>query len=318
MQQRDNSPEALIEDNSQEAGDDYSSLLDDSADLGHDPEAMDTEEVDAADENPDEEDSGESDGQDAESISDEAKVKLDGRDVSVRELKETFSTFQRKAQEYAETDKVREVQAREAIATIQERAAEQIATLAQGINDLVLPGVDMNMLSRLRLEDPAKAGELLTNLQIVERWKTDMMGKAGEIWKQAQAQREEAGRKQQQATMELLQTESAKLADKKWFNDDFKNRARTFLKSHGIPEQVIGQLSYAGAMEIINKAMAYDKAKATMKQGKQPNQALKQVPASGKQREATGKQRAEAAFSQAKKSGSRKDTARAYSSLLGG
>lgn len=317
MNEHDNLPGAADGDNSQAAEPDYSSLLDDSDGLDiQDPNEVDK--ADDADDDSREDDPDEKpDGQDDKSLSDEATVKLDGRDVSVRELKETFTTFQRKAQEYAQADTEREVQARTAIANVQEEAANRIATLAQGINDLVLPGVDMQMIARLRLEDPARAGELLTNLQIVERWKTDMMSKAQELMGQSQRQREEAQRKEQTAQAELIQAEAAKLSDKKWFNEDFKNRARSFLKSHGIPEQLIAQISYAGAMEIINKAMAYDKAKATMKQGKQPG-VNTQVPASGKPREATTRQRADAAFAQARKSGSRSDTARAYSSLLGG
>lgn len=320
MSAQDTQLGAATGDNSQADQADYASLLGESDGLDiEDPNEIPEQDAADAEDEHDEESEGEdkADGQDAKSITDEATVKLDGRDVSVRELKETFTTFQRKAQELAQVDSQREYQARTAIASVQEEAAHRVAAMAQGINDLVLPGIDMQAIARMRLEDPARAGELLTNLQIVERWKNDMMAKAKELWDQGQAQRSEADQKQKTAQTELLQAEAQKLSQAKWFNDDFKGRARSYLKSHGIPEQFVGQLNYAGAMEILHKAMSYDKAQASIKAGKQPSQSAQQPSASGKAKEATNRQRADAAFQTARKTGSRKDAARAYSSLLG-
>jgi hypothetical protein len=307
-------------DNSPADEPEYASLLDESdgLDIADPNDQTEQDAADADPDAPDEGDDGKTDGRDAISVTDDATLKLDGKDVTVRELKETFTTFQRKTQEYAEADVQREVQARSAIAAVQEEAAQRVATIANSINDLVLPGVDMSVISRLRLEDPAKAGELLTNLQIVERWKNDMMAKANELWNQSQNQRTAADQKRMQAQNELLQSEGAKLADAKWFNDDFKIKAKSFLKSHGVPEAFASQIPYAGGMEIIRKAMAYDKAHADLKAGKQPSQSP-QVPASGKAREATARQRAAQAFDAATKpSATKRDTARAYASLLGG
>lgn len=322
MKTVDNQAGAAQGDNTTQAEADYGSLLEDSDNLAIEDPNLADELADGQDDperDPEGEQEGEDkpDGQDAKGIQDEVTIKLDGRDVSVRELKETFTTFKRKTQEYAEAETTREVQARTAIANVQEEATQRIVALAQGINDLVLPGIDMQAIARLRLEDPDQAGRLLANLQIVERWKTDMMTKANELWQSSQAQRKQAADKQNQAQLTLVQAEAEKLSGAKWFNDDFKIKAKSFLKSHGIPESFAGQIPYAGGMEVIRKAMLYDKAQAELKRGKQPSQQA-QVSASAKPRDANTRQRADAAFAQARKTGSRRDTARAYTSLLGG
>jgi hypothetical protein len=316
--QDDNQALAADGDNQEQAG--YNSLLEEAGELDiPDPDTLEegaddepADDAEEADEKP------ESDEQDVKAaVSDEAKVTLDGREVTVRELKETFSTFRRKTQEYAEVDQQREHQARTAIATVQERAANQIAAIAQNINDLVLPGVDLQAINRLRLEDPARAGELLTQLQIVEQWKQQMFGKASELMTQAERQKQEAEQRNSSARSQLLQAEAEKLNGAKWFNDDFRIKAKSFLKSHGIPEQFAGQIPYAGAMEIINKAMRFDAAQKKIAQGKQPSQ-QSQVPTSAKTREGSSKQKADALFSAARKTNSRQDKAKAYTSLLGG
>lgn len=266
----------------------------------------------------DESDAPKADGQDAAPIKDEATLEVDGRKVTVAELKDTFSTFKLKAQQLAETDQRREVEARTAIATVQENAAQQIAALANGINDLVLPGIDMQAITRLRLEDPARAGELLSSLQIVEQWKSQMLGKAGELWQQAQAQRKTAQDNAERDRMALLQAEGERLGGEKWFTEDFRTKARGFIKSMGLPAAVAEQAThYAGAVKIIRMAMQYQDAAKRLKDGKQPVQAA-QVPASGRAREATPKQQATALFAQARKTGDRRVTAKAYTSLLGG
>lgn len=292
---------------------DYASLLDDSD--GLDIPDPDQEAADADDAPPDEDgDAPKADGPGA--IADDAKLQLDGRDVTVAELKETFTTFQRKTQEYAEADQQREVQARTAIAHTHERAAQQIAVIVQGISDLVLPGIDMQAIARMRLEDPARAGEMLSSLQIVERWKTDMFAKGGEMWKQAQTQRQAAEQKSESSRDELLAREGQKLQSAKWFTDDFRTKARNCFKSHGVPEHFAGGIPYAGVVEMVRKVMAYDLGMAKLKAGKQPSQTA-QAPASGRAPAASTKQQSDGLFAQARKTGDRRTTARAYSSLLG-
>ena len=292
---------------------DYASLLDDSDGLDI-PEPNE----DAADANADEPEN-EGDAQKADgpgAIADDAKLQLDGRDVTVAELKETFTTFQRKTQEYAEADQQREVQARTAIAHTHERAAQQIAVIVQGISDLVLPGIDMQAIARMRLEDPARAGEMLSSLQIVERWKTDMLAKGGEMWKQAQTQRQAADAKTASSRDELQASEAQKLQPEKWFTDDFRTKARSFLKNHGVPENYAGEIPYAGMVKVVRMAMEYERGMAKLKAGKQPSQTA-QAPASGRAPAASTKQQSDGLFAQARKSGDRRTTARAYSSLLG-
>lgn len=298
---------------------DYAALLGASEGLDIDePEDADPEEG-AADEGEGDEpdDSDGQDAKDAKPASDDVTVDVDGRKVTVRELTDTFRTFSRKAQEYAEADTAREVHARQAVATIQEQAAHQVAVMAQRINDLVLPGIDLSTIARVRQEDPAKAAELLTTLQIVEQFKVQMMAEANKLAAQSRQQREAADRKRADAMADLTRAEAEKLSAAKWFNDDFKAKAVKFLERHGIPRQAISQLNYAGAMEIINKAMRFDAAKKQAKEGKQPSQATQQVSASGKSRTPTTRQAQDAAFAAARKSGTRRDAARAYTSLLG-
>lgn len=299
-------------DTQQPAEPDYASLLGDSEALEID-EPQDPDEADAAD--GEDEDPDGQDAKQAKPASEDVTVDVDGRKVTVRELTDTFRTFSRKAQEYAETDTRREVEARNAVATIQEQAAQQVAVLANRINDLVLPGIDLAAISRMRMEDPAKASELLTTLQIVERFKTDMMAEAQKLFGQGQKQRQLADQKRMDSMAELTRSEAQKLAAAKWYTDDFKGKAVNYLEKHGIPHQMIAELRYAGAMEIIHKAMRFDEAKKAAG-NKQPSQAP-QVAASGKSRSPTGKQAQDAAFAQARKSGSRRDSARAYTSLLG-
>jgi hypothetical protein len=317
--QDDNQALAADGDNQEQAG--YESLLDDSGELEiPDPDALDESADDAPDEEADEAEAPESDEQDAKAVSDEAKVELDGRAVTVRELKETFATFRRKTQEYAEVDQQREHEARTAIAAVQENASQKIAAIAQRINDLVLPGVDLQTINRLSLgtqEERAQANELLVRMQIVEQWKQQIFGEAEGLRTQADRQREQAEQRNTTARVQLLQAEAEKLNNAKWFNDEFKIKAKSYLKSHGIPEQFSGNLPYAGAMEIINKAMRFDAAQKKIAQGKQPSQQA-QVPTSAKTREGSSKQKADALFAAARKTPTRAAKAKAYTSLLGG
>ena len=251
-------------------------------------------------------------------VSDDTAVKLqDGREVSVRELKASFETFTQKTQTYADNDRAREQAARSVIADVQENASQQIVSILQSVNDLVLPGVTPEYLNRLSIEDPARANELYARYRAVEMWRENMFRTAQDLQNSALQQRTTAQQAAQQETGQRMQSEAEKLKSETWYTQDFQRKARAYAVKHGIPERVAGAIEYAGMVQIVKKAMAYDAAKAQIKDGKAPP-ATKNVTPSRPARESTSVQQAQKLYEIAKKTGSRDATARTYASLLGG
>jgi hypothetical protein len=258
-------------------------------------------------ENPDDPD-GEGNTPDAKALKDEAKVALDdGREVTVKELKETFSTFTRKTQELAETQRSTLAQAREAVANYAQQQAHELHLIGQRLEQLVAPGMDEAALQRLAYENPEQFYQVKARIDVVRDFRAGIQRQVAELVQQAQQQRNQAAQETQQAHQQLLQTENAKLDGQKWFTADFRNKALAFAKKHGIPEQVAGSVAYAGFVDITRKAMLYDEAMARTKGGKQPPQQARvtpgSTPASGALKQA---KQVHGAYETARKSGDKR------------
>jgi len=232
------------------------------------PEGAQPQEDETPDDAPED---GEGDTPDVKAITDEAEVPLeDGRKVSVRELKETFSTFTRKTQELAETQRNTLTQAREAVASYAQTQAQELHLVSQRIEQLVAPGVDEAALQRLAYENPEQFFQVKARLDMAREMRAGIQQQVQQLLQQAQQQREQALQEQQHHHHQLLQAEGQKLQGQKWYTPDFQNKAVAFARKHGIPEQVAKSVAYAGFVEITRKAMAYDEAMARTKGGKQP------------------------------------------------
>lgn len=246
---------------------------------------------------------------DAKALADEAEVPLDdGRKVSVRELKETFSTFTRKTQELAESQRNTLAQAREAVAGYAERQAHELHLIAQSMDQLVAPGFDDQALQRLAFEDPQQFYQVKARLDYAAQQRTKIQAQVQEHLSQAQQQRALAQQEQQQAHAELLQTEGAKLTGQKWYTADFQGKAVAFARKHGIPEQIARGVAYAGFVDITRKAMLYDDAMQRAKAGKQPPKAQGMAPGSTPARGALGRAKeTKGLYERAAKSGDKRD-----------
>lgn len=269
---------------------------------------------DQADDAPD----GEGDTPDVKAVTDEAEVPLDdGRKVTVRELKETFSTFQRKTSEMAETQRNTLAQAREAVANYAQTQAQELHLISQRIEQLVVPGIDEAALQRLAYENPEQFYQVKARLDMAREMRTNIQQQVSQLVQQAQTQREQAAQEQQQAHQQLLQAEGAKLQAQKWFNADFQAKAVAFAKKHGLPEQVAKSVAYAGFVEITRKAMLYDEAMARTKGGKQLPKQSTTTPGASPARGAMHKaKQISGSFERAKQTGDRTDIGRFLDQVL--
>lgn len=249
---------------------------------------------------------------------DETKVALDdGREVSVRELKETFSTFTRKTQELAETQRTTLTQAREAVATYAERQAQELHLVSERIEQLVAGGMSEQQLMHLAYTDPDQYRQISARLDVARNVRAGIQQQVQQLMQQAQQQREQAQQEQQQAHQELLRTEGERLSAQKWWNDDFRNKAVAFARKHGIPEQIVRNVPYAGFVEITRKAMLYDEAMARTKAGKQPPKQPAMTPGASPARGAlTQTKQVSASYERARKTGDRADIGRFLDQVL--
>jgi hypothetical protein len=320
----DNQALAADGDNQEQAG--YESLLDDSGELEiPDPDALDESADDAPDEEAEEADASESDEQSAKAIADDAKVLINGREVTGRELIDSFSNYTRQRQADVEVAKEHiaksEVAHRTYAADVEERAAAQIAFMAQRINDVALPGVDLNYITRLQESDPDTAGRLFLKLQLIDRVKQELLQEADTHWQKSVAERKQAAGKQA-ADLDAMRREAAQaLASEKWWNADTRNKIASELTRNGLRADIAEQFDmlapYPAAIALLKDGVRFREAQKQIKAAKQPSQQA-QVPTSAKTREGSSKQKADALFAAARKTPTRAAKAKAYTSLLGG
>lgn len=220
---------------------------------------------------------GNDDGQqlEAEAITDDREIELDGGSkVTMRELKQTFATFQQKTHEHAIERQQITTQAREAVAGYAERQAQTLHALAQQVESLATGGLDEQQIMRLAYSsDPQELmlyQQLNARLQIARQVRAQAEQQAAQYMEQAQAMRERERTDAIEARKQLVQSELTKLTGQKWWNADFQTKALAYTKRLGIPEAEVRSLPYAGAWQLIRKAMAYDEAVARTKGGKQP------------------------------------------------
>lgn len=271
--------ESTDEQQADPAFDGIEGLLDEAADA--------SEQLGDPDEHEDESDEGDEAKSDdkpeaePEAKADDAEIALDdGRKVTVRELKETFSTFTRKTQELAETQRNTLAQARQAVAQHAEQQAHTLHLMAQRMDQLAAPGFDEQALQNLAFTNPEQFYQVKARLDVAAQMRQGIQSQVQAALKTATEQKQLAEQESQQAHAELLQSEGAKLAAQKWFNDDFKAKAVAFARKHGIPENTARGVAYAGFIEITRKAMLFDEAQARAKSGKQPPAPQRMAPGS--------------------------------------
>lgn len=293
--------------------------LDELAGLLGEAEQPDESESDEPDEEPQEQGDKEDEPEPEppKGVTDEAEVDLDGRKVSVRELKETFATFTRKTQELAEDKRNTLAQARQAVAEHAEQQAQTLHLMAQRMDQLAAPGFDDQALQQLAFSNPEQYYQVKARLDVAAQMRAGIQQEIQQQLRTAQQQRDFAQQEQQQAHAELLQNEGAKLASEKWFNDDFRNKAVAFARKHGIPEQAARSVAYAGFVQITRKAMLYDEAVARGKAGKQPPKVAATVPGSTPGKGALNRVKdVKGSYERARQSGDRHDIGAYLSKVL--
>jgi hypothetical protein len=218
----------------------------------------------------------------AAQFTDDTEVELDdgGRKVSVRELKESFSTFTRKTQELAESQRTIEAQAADVVARHSDHLAQRFRALHAELEGIIAPGADPQTLNALAQTDPQQYFAVKARLDMARELQRKVAAQVNELEGHAQRTRQQQEAQADAAKQELLQTEGAKLTGKKWFNADFQTKAVAYARKAGIPEQVARGVVYAGFIEITRKAMLYDEALAKTKNGKQPPKPAPTRPAS--------------------------------------
>lgn len=240
-------------------------------------------------------------GEAGKAPADDATVDIDGRKVTVREMRATFSTFTRKTQELAEAQRQNMSQAREAVAQFAQQQAQQFFLMSQQLDQLVAPGFDQATLTRLAFEDPAQYQQVRARLDVAASIRQEILRKGQEAAAEANRQRQMQQQEAQQSFHSLVQSEGEKLKAQKWWNDDFRKQALAFAAKHGIPEEAAGNVAYAGFVEITRKAMLYDEAVARAKNGRQPPKASSMTPGATPQRGNFIKQKAlDASYAAAK------------------
>ena len=260
-------------------GDEPGAGGDDTVDEGDNPEGDNDDEGQQAG---DDDNTPEGEQEPAAQFTDDTEVELEdiGRKVSVRELKESFSTFTRKTQELAETERAIEAQAADVVSKHSEHLAQRFRLLHRELEGIIAPGADPQTLTALAQTDPEKYFQVKAKLDLARDLQRRVAEQVNEL--EAHAQRTRAD---QQARLEAerdarLEAEHAKLSGMKWWNADFQAKSLAFAKKHGIPEQLAKSAEHAGWFLIARKAMLYDEALAKTKNGKQPPKPAPTRPAS--------------------------------------
>lgn len=227
---------------------------------------------------------GDAENQEEKADPETATHKLDnGREVTLRELKQSFQDFNQKSARIDQERRATLEQARNAVAEISEKNARQVEILSQQVMQFVAPGIDENTLARLAIEDPAQYHAARVRLDAAQRLQQNMNAYASQLAQQAQQQRTQAQQEAAQAHQQLLDSESSRLRAHKWWNAEFASRATNYAAKHGIPKEVTERVAHAGFVEITRKAMMYDDAMAKTKSGKQlPSQPMIKPGTTGK------------------------------------
>jgi hypothetical protein len=275
------SPEA---DNSQagpQADQNISDLIpDDVGDI--DP---DEEEAPEGDGPPDDEQDAdpEADKTDAKALADDAEYTLpDGRKVTVGEMAKSFADFTRNSQELAAERQQTRQEALQAISQTREAQAHQLNLVAQNIMQLVAPGINEQTLYQLAQQDPESYFQHKAKLDAAQNFVAQISQAAQQAQQQAQQAQQLASQEAQSLQAQRMQQASEALSKESWFNNDFGAKSLAYLKTSGIPPDVIDAINKgmggAAAIQLVRKAMLFDDAQKQRKTNKQPPPQTKATP----------------------------------------
>ncbi|MGL4231551.1 MAG: hypothetical protein ACRCWJ_09305, partial [Casimicrobium sp.] len=149
-------------------------------------------------------------------------------------------------------------------------AAQALVGVMNSIDQLVTPGVTNEYMAQLAYSNPEEFRALQARVDLVRQFKGQVQQMVQGLIGSADQQKQQAQQVQQQAAYEVLSAELNKMQGYKWFNKDFEQKTLAYARKHGIPQEAVSGIQYAGAFEVFRKAMLYDEAVARGKAGKQP------------------------------------------------
>lgn len=240
-------------------------------------EAKKEEKNQATDESADEEGDDAEDADKADEPTDDAnlKIKVDGAEYSadeIRELAKSKANYTQQRQADAEQVRIVERQAIDIVAQAQESHVQHMAKVIASVKDFILPGVTPEALFQLAQSDPNRANSIKAQLDAINSWANQQFANLGAAQNNMRQIKQQADEKDQFEYQQMISSEAEKLGAKKWFTPEFQKQAVSYMDKHGIPQSESKNISRAGAIEIVRKAMLYDKAVSTQKSGKQPAQ----------------------------------------------
>lgn len=196
------------------------------------------------------------------------EIEIDGEKITKDEIKELVQLKQAYTQQrQADSEKVRTIEAKayEVVSEVQEVTAHQIQMIKQSVRQLIAPGITPEYLMQLSAVDPAAAQQMQARLSALDMWERQVDQVSGSLYQQAMQAKQTGSQTMTQQRADLLKSEAQKLSAKTWYTPEFQSQAVSYLVKNGIPESAARSLEYSGAVEVVRKAMLYDKAVAGQK-----------------------------------------------------
>lgn len=252
------------------------------ADEDDQPEQDEQGEDDAPDDDPDGDDQPKGDKQ-PKAVADDAEYTLpDGRKVTVGEMAKSFADFTVKSQELAVERNQSRQDALQAISQTRESQAQQLAFIAQHITQLVAPGINEQALYQLAQQDPDAYFQQKARLDAAQNFLAQITQHSQQLQAQAQQAKQQAEAEAAGFQQQRMQETAQVLSQEKWFNQDFGNRALSYMKTAGLPADAIDAINKgmggAAAIQLVRKAMLYDEAVKQRKTNKQPPPQTRTTP----------------------------------------
>ena len=271
-------PEENEQEHEDEGEQEHEEELTDDSDESPEEEEGDDEGSDDDSEDTDDEDEEGSSAKAKQSEDDViVKIKVDGKelDVPVKDLKRLYgqeAALTRKSQEVAAQRKqIEEIGAKQTVAlsTMLQRAQERAQPYAQ-IDFLALakdPNISAEELTALRIEAQK-------SFEDVQFYTQELDG----VYKQAQAQRQQALRQQAVEAVKVLA--DPKTGIEGW-SETVYNDIRHFAISNGLNADVVNELTDPVAIKMLHKAMLFDKGQKALGTTKKIVKTQKKIMKSG-------------------------------------
>lgn len=214
---------------------------------------------------------------------DDAEYTLpDGRKVTVGEMAKSFADFTVKTQELAAERNQSRQDALQAISQTREAQAQQLAFVAQSVMQLVAPGFDERSLMQLAQQDPDSYYQLKARMDVGQNFIAQLQQQAQQFAAQATQAKQQAEQEANAFQTQRQREATEALSREKWFNQDFGNKALSYMKSAGLPVDAIDAINKgmggAAAITLVRKAMLYDEAVKQGKTRKQPPPQARTTP----------------------------------------